>query len=692
MASLDLCLISRIVHDGGLRRVKESGLSAELLKDDGRVAFEYIVEHVAKYGKIPEAGTIMGVTGVAIPPLSEVLEPIDFYIDHIKRRRMQDLADAHTRAAISAAEKADFQTVVVSARALVEDVERISDPVIDVTDCDVARVVEAAERLLLMSAAQIWQRAGLLVRVIRAASPSRGVAREAGAATIAAVTAANLREELSRCARWICMGRHGYVAVVPPSWAIDALLERGDWDFPVLDGVVVMPPLRRDASVCWRPGYDRKTRLLFEPCGARFPRIPAAPTPEEARRALDALMEPFCDFPFVSAIDRAAVLAAILTALVRHLIDGPIPAYLVRAPVRGSGKTRLVDVIAIIVTGVAAARYVHAEDETEQRKSLLAICLAGDAVVLIDNVERPLQSAVLAAALTAREVRDRLLGASRMITAPMNGIWFVTGNNVSVRGDLSRRIVVIDLDPSTEFPEERTGFRFPDLLSWVREHRPRLVAAALTILRAWWVAGRPQPNVAPWGSYEAWSGIVRACVMWLGEPDPIGARDRLRQEGDLEGDDVREAISAWSEAFPGGLPRTISQVIAWIEERDETGSALEARRLRDALGGLYPGYDGRRLNPHRLGHALRKYRGRLFDGQSIESGDRTNEGIPWRVVDHSARVDRAERVDGDDPGNRHGDGGSDRDPEPDDPEGRGQDHRHDHHDRHHGSPSAGENL
>ena len=71
--------------------------------------------------------------------------------------------------------------------------------------------------------------------------------------------------------------------------------------------------------------------------------------------------------------DASAALAAILTVAARHAIPGPTPLFAVTAPTPGSGKTLLTDVIAIIGTGVPAARFVYADDDDETRKRLLAV-------------------------------------------------------------------------------------------------------------------------------------------------------------------------------------------------------------------------------------------------------------------------------------------------------------------------------
>src|SRR5262249_48959668 len=75
------------------------------------------------------------------------------------------------------------------------------------------------------------------------------------------------------------------------------------------------------------------------------------------------------------------------------------------------------------------------------------------------------------------------------------------------KGDTARRVVPIDLESLLERPQDRKDFQHPMLLEWVRQEYPRLVSAALTVLRAYFVAGCPKQNVT-YGSFEAWSDLV----------------------------------------------------------------------------------------------------------------------------------------------------------------------------------------
>src|SRR5262249_56083848 len=102
-----------------------------------------------------------------------------------------------------------------------------------------------------------------------------------------------------------------------------------------------------------------------------------------------------------------------------------------------------------------------------------------------------------------------------------------TGNNLGIAGDLTRRALLCSLDARCEHPERRS-FEF-DPIAVARTERGRLVVAALTVLRAWHVAGeRIEPP--PLGSFEEWSHRIRAPLLWLGQADPCNTTIRVQED------------------------------------------------------------------------------------------------------------------------------------------------------------------
>jgi putative DNA primase/helicase len=145
-----------------------------------------------------------------------------------------------------------------------------------------------------------------------------------------------------------------WVLCEAPMWVVKTLKDRrGGLRLPVLAGVVHAPVLRGDGSVLTEAGYDPATGLLFDPLGVEFPPVPDRPTREDAVKALGELAAIVKDFPFVTPAHRAVALSGLLTSVCRRaLATAPLHAF--SAPIRGSGKSKLVDIASVIATGLEA--------------------------------------------------------------------------------------------------------------------------------------------------------------------------------------------------------------------------------------------------------------------------------------------------------------------------------------------------
>jgi putative DNA primase/helicase len=320
-----------------------------------------------------------------------------------------------------------------------------------------------------------------------------------------------------------------------PREVVNAVRDRGHWPgIRLLAGVTSAPVLRADLTILEQPGYDTAAALLYAP-SREYPRVPEAPSTDDVTRALDVLRAPFAEFPFVAAEDRAALLAYLLTLAARPAIRGPVPMTGISARVPGTGKTLLVDSATWAMTGHLPDKLMvpggrSSDADAEWRKRIATLALEGPRAVLIDNVPdgAMLQSSALAAALTAQELTERLLATNRTVRVPHRIVWTFSGNNVTVAADLARRCLSIDLDAKVEDPHLRSTFRFGNLLLHVRDEHPRLLTAALTLLRGFAVAGCPKHGLPALGMFEAWDALIRSCVIWATGVDPLDTQDRLR--------------------------------------------------------------------------------------------------------------------------------------------------------------------
>jgi hypothetical protein len=251
----------------------------------------------------------------------------------------------------------------------------------------------------------------------------------------------------------------------------------------------------------------------------------------------------------------------------------------------------------------------------EEIKRITAIALEGDRIVLLDNISRPLGSGALDTVLTGTVWSERILGRSEKVSLPLLTIWYGSGNNVTFKGDTARRCLHIRLDSDLEKPECREGFKHPDILGWVRENRPRLVMAALTMLRAYCAAGKPSLGIKPWGSFEGWSSLVRNAVVWAGLADPGDTRAEL-DEIDTDSNVLADLIAGWEE-LPGGGDRGCTVAEA-LEELRQDPEGKRYQRLRSALDELCPHPPGQLPTAQKVGYALRRFHGRVVAGHKLQ--------------------------------------------------------------------------
>lgn len=371
----------------------------------------------------------------------------------------------------------------------------------------------------------------------------------------------------------------------PPMDMVTQLLTQPPERLPVIQGVRQAPVVVAPGRVVRTPGFDALSGWWVQRDGTD---AECRLTVEEAKTLL--FDECWHDFPFANRASRAHAVAALLQGLVRPLIQGPTPLYLVEAPTPGTGKGLLVDTIARILLGQDAPK-LQFEREEETEKRITAALLADRPMVVWDNVTA-LRSPALAAVLTATTWEGRLLGRSELIQTPNTALWIAAGNNVALSDELARRVVPIRLDATEARPEHRTGFRYPHLLAWVLERRSELLAAALALVTAWLDAGQPA-GTASRGSFESWAAVIGGIL------DAVKIPDFLAITAQAESDDQNDWVAladVWAEQF-GSRPITAKFILGlarrhelcldvWaggsntLSEQQRFGRALQAQRDR----------------------------------------------------------------------------------------------------------------
>jgi hypothetical protein len=295
------------------------------------------------------------------------------------------------------------------------------------------------------------------------------------------------------------------------------------------------------------------------------------------------------------------------------------PVHSIDAPIRGSGKTKIVDIACILATGECAITFAQGETLEEFEKRLSVQLMMGRQIIVPDNCTHNLEGNLINQATTQLRVDLRILGQSKSIVAHCAAVIAPTGNNIRVVDDLTRRALISRLDPGVDRPELRQ-FDY-DPIADARENRGELVAAALTLLKAYWAAGRPgrPPRLQ---SFEDWSDTVRGAIIWIGMADPVDTQERLR-ENDPKLEKLIRTATVWREAF-GLCETTVAEAVEKASEQRRVGEYGNEKFERinpdlfDALMAI--GRRGSAINPEAVGRYLSSEAERVVRLESGELG------------------------------------------------------------------------
>lgn len=461
---------------------------------------------------------------------------------------------------------------------------------------------------------------------------------EGGNPAICSLNEAGVRGVLERCADYVRVSLEGNETPVPPPLdVVRDLMNLPEWvTIPPLTGITEVPIVLPDGGLVLSPGYDRKTRLFYAPApGLVIPPVPDKPEKESVVLAIEQIKEIFTDFPFVDDSSRANMIAALITAVLRPMVAGPVPMAIIDKPQAGTGATLLSEVIATIATGRPAELMTAPEDDAAWRKAITASLSQGRNLAIVDNVETKLYAASLAAVLTSNVWTDRILGRSENVSLNHSMFWISTGNNLQLGGDLPRRCFWIRLDAQEARPWKRTGYKHPDLISWVASNRGKILAAILTIARGWIRAGRQKPSdkVPRMGSFEGWRDTIGGILEYCGIPAFLGNQEEMFAQADADGPQWESFVEKWFSIW-GVRAVTVADIHAQIQrEGDSANVAFGSDRLVDHLpDNLADALAGKKNFARVLGHSLSKMNGRKFlCGLALRKGKDSHKVATWIV-------------------------------------------------------------
>jgi hypothetical protein len=412
----------------------------------------------------------------------------------------------------------------------------------------------------------------------------------------------------------------------PPEKLCRQILHIGgaERDLPTLKGIAKGPFIRLDGTIRTTPGFDPATGCYGHFEEDQFAPVPERPTREECTAAHEILWRPFRDLRLDSSASRTALLCALLTAPIRPALD-KAPMFASIAPDHGSGKSLVTEAIGALAIGSRPAMMSPLDGNADEMRKRLTACLLPPAepVLVFDNATGHQESEDLANFLTASSRTDRILGQSRMETdLPNRALVLMSGKGLSFSEELARRTLSWTIDPSPTGPYDR-GYAFCPV-EMVLEHRPHLVIAALTLMRAAHVAGRRSDRQVP--SYAHWDALVRQTVLWIAQDVIPGAYedplDMIRVATDTSTDrfETYDLLAVLYDRYGDKHFRSVEVATAIM-----TGD-LELKAQLDGLTRRR----GEALSARSIGRHLRTLRNRRFNDLTLRAHSRNNM-CEWQI-------------------------------------------------------------
>jgi hypothetical protein len=305
----------------------------------------------------------------------------------------------------------------------------------------------------------------------------------------------------------------GYRSVHLPKKFVRHFMKRDDGALPIATTVAQLPIVLHNGTLLAGPGLHRPSGVVFmipDELMRVLPR-PADCSPDAVAEAMRFLCDAWLVDVAADYAGKCIIIACALTIIERAVLPER-PAFFITAGQRGGGKTTTIHMISTAVLGVAACAAAWSKDEEERRKALLSYFSAGLPMLTWDNIARgsTISCPHIERALTNEFYSDRVLGVSEHRLVASATVHTFTGNNITPRGDMASRSLVVRLAVSRPDPENRR-FEHPDPLAWTEAHRGEILASLFTILLGN-PRRRPGNHPPPETRFKTWWDIVGSAV------------------------------------------------------------------------------------------------------------------------------------------------------------------------------------
>ena len=397
-------------------------------------------------------------------------------------------------------------------------------------------------------------------------------------------------------------------------------------------GLVTTPTFRDDFSLITVPGYDLQSGLYYspDPSLATFT-FETNASKTKAKASLDLLLELLTDFPFRNEGEKFSYIATLLTLSLRSSIRGVVPSLAIDGNGQSVGKGLLSTILSLIAYGEDIATNSAPKSREEWASKLDSILLRGAPFAVIDNIVGSFASDDFASVLTSAKRTVRIKGLSKVVDVPVNTVWVLNGNDLTLDSDLSQRLIICHLqheDPSSRKQDKfhiqkKYGCSIEVLL---RQERAKYMQACLDLICGWVNDGAPRRKKLVLAKYGEWESVIGGIIDWIA-PQAKFLNDH--QQNTLALDSEKEETIVFLKQLMSVFPKcdttaiSVSQITSKVFP-DFGGKSVLRDFVPDGLLG-----SGGSSFAKRLGRWLKRVSTRRWGNIELIPVEDTHEGV-WK--------------------------------------------------------------
>lgn len=264
---------------------------------------------------------------------------------------------------------------------------------------------------------------------------------------------------------------------------------------------------------------------------------------------------------------------------------------------------------------------------------------------MFDNVRGKLASGALEGLLTQRDSSMRKLGSNHERLHLANDRTFVfTGNNVTIGGDLARRVVWCSIDPGMPNPEMRSRFAISgSLIGWVNDNRESIIHALLVMVAHWIGQGRPIESSRS-DSFASTIDVAQGILSAAGIDGRVGDVNTIPVAAASEDDEWREWYVVLNAHFKGRQFRAAELLELLTEASEGILERANTEVWTKAPSNIQSGLKSSKLSSRSLGMYLANRVGRYYGVLSLQVIQDERQGHRYVLRPYAASGSHAEAV------------------------------------------------